>query len=62
MLTDFVEAADMARHAGIDPKKFRQALRDAELAWHKHGGRWKVFRDSPEHKDMLSVLNSLTQT
>ncbi len=61
-MTDLVTAPDMARNAGIDPKKFRQALRDAELAWHKHGGRWKVFCDSPEHKDMLRVLNRLTQT
>lgn len=57
-----VTAADMARSAGIDPKRFRAALRQANINWHPHNGRWEALRDSAEHRDMLQVLKFLTTT
>ncbi len=59
MLSETVEAADMAYAVGIDPKRFRHALRDAKLSWHEHEERWVVRRGSSQHKDMQSVLKSL---
>jgi hypothetical protein len=49
----------MARAAGIDPKTFRQALRDENLPWHGHNDPWDVFVGSPKHKDMQRVLARL---
>lgn len=39
MLSESVDAAEMAYAVGIDPKRFRQALRDAQLSWHRHDAR-----------------------
>lgn len=52
-------AAEIARSNGLDPKRYRQALRDAELPWYVHGARWTVEAGSPEHRDMLRVLEML---
>lgn len=52
-------APEMARAAGIDPKAFRQALRDEDLPWHDYRDPWIVFVGSPEHKDMQRVLARL---
>ena len=52
-------AADMARLRGIDPKRFRAALRRAGLQWHSHNGRWEVRVGSPEHCDLVRVLATL---
>ena len=49
----------MAKAAGIDPKRFRQALRDEEFDWHIHGASWTVNRSGPEHLDMERVLRRL---
>lgn len=58
-----VTAAELARDAGIDPKRFRRELRLAEdrgeIAWHRKWDRWSVPCDSPEHRDMERVLTNL---
>jgi hypothetical protein len=54
-------AAEMARRAGVDPKAFRQALRDENLPWHRHNDSWTVFVGSPKHRDMQRVLARLTE-
>ena len=58
-----VTAAELARDAGIDPKRFRRELRLAvdrgEIAWHRKWDRWAVPCDSPEHHDMERVLTNL---
>ena len=58
---DEVTAADMARENGIDPKVFRAALRRQGFRWHQHNGRWTVPRNSPEHHNMLRVLELMTR-
>jgi len=52
-------AVEMARSRGIDPKRFRAALRGAGLQWHSHNGRWEVRIASTEHADMTRVLDTL---
>lgn len=52
-------ANDMATSADIDPKAFRNALRDAKLPWHKPNEDWTITRDSPQYKDMERVLYEL---
>ncbi len=54
-----VTAVDMAKEAGISPKRFRQALRKANLPWHSYYERWEVPEGSPEHEDMKRVLERL---
>jgi len=53
-------AVDMAKQAGIDPKKFRQALRDENFAWHEHNDRWTVGVGTAEHSAMERVLRKLS--
>jgi len=50
----------MAKEAGIDPKRFRQALRDERFSWHAHNERWIVKAGSDEHKAMQSVLHKIS--
>ena len=52
-------AIEMAKAQGIDPKRFRAALRSAGLGWHSHNGRWEVSIGSPEHRDMERVMSRL---
>ncbi len=52
-------AAEMARSLGIDPKRFRAALRRAGLGWHSHNESWEVCIGSSEHRDMQRVLATL---
>ena len=54
-----VTAAEMAREAGVNPNTFRAALRAANLSWHRDSEPWTVVRDSPEHQDMIRVLEEL---
>jgi hypothetical protein len=56
---DVTTAVEMARQAGVDPKRFRAALRDARLGWHPYNGRWDVVVGSPEHRDMEMVLKGI---
>ena len=56
-----VTAVEMARAAGVNPKKFRRALRQENFPWHEHSDRWTVGLDSPEHRDMSRVLEHLRQ-
>ena len=45
---------------GLDPKQFRQALRNANLSWYAWGAPWTVEAGSKRHQDMLEVLHRLT--
>lgn len=54
-----ITAVDMAIASGIDPKRFRAALRAASLDWHPHNGRWEVVRGSDQHHDMERVMAQL---
>lgn len=54
-----ITAVDMALASGIDPKRFRAALRAASLGWHPHNGRWEVVRGSDQHQDMERVMAGL---
>ncbi|MGD9508273.1 MAG: hypothetical protein AB7I59_11330 [Geminicoccaceae bacterium] len=56
---DTTTAAEMARLHGIDPKRFRAALRRAGLQWHSHNERWEVGIGSPERQDMERILAAL---
>jgi hypothetical protein len=49
----------MATDADIDPKTFRQALRDANLSWPEPDTGWRVTHDSPQYNDMKQVLLKL---
>jgi hypothetical protein len=60
MYLETVTAAEMARAAGINPKRFRGELRKTNFAWHHHNERWTVLRDSPEHNEMRRVLSTIT--
>lgn len=53
------DAVEMARNAGVDPMRFRRALRAADLDWHQHGSRWVVLVGSAEQTEMAKVLESL---
>jgi prophage maintenance system killer protein len=46
-------AVDMAKQAGIDPKRFRKALRDEHFSWHNHNDRWTVGRQHTGLGDTL---------
>ena len=54
-----VTAIKIALAHGIDPKRFRQALRDANLQWYRWGAPWTVVEGSDQHNDMLRVLVGL---
>jgi hypothetical protein len=54
-----ITAVDMAVASGIDPKRFRAALRAASLGWHPHNGRWEVVQGSDQHQDMEKVMAQL---
>jgi hypothetical protein len=53
-------AVDMAKQAGIDPKRFRKALRDEHFSWHDHNDRWTVDIGSEQHVAMERVLRKLS--
>lgn len=57
--SNMISAIEMAKAAGIDPKRFRAALRGAGPQWHSHNGRWEVRIGSAEHADMARVLDTL---
>lgn len=56
-------AAELARDAGVDPKRFRYRLRQAEnrgeITWHRKGQPWIAQIGSPEHRGMEGVLTDL---
>jgi very-short-patch-repair endonuclease len=54
-----ITAVDMAIASGIDPKRFRAALRAADLGWHPHNSRWEVMRGSCQHEDMEMIMARL---
>jgi hypothetical protein len=49
----------MARSVGVDPDKFKAALRRKKFDWHASGGGWLVQMDSPEHLQMIDVLKTV---
>jgi hypothetical protein len=54
------DAVKMARGAGVDPKKFRRALRKENFPWHDHNARWTVDISSDEHAAMERVLREIS--
>jgi len=52
-------AEEMAKQAGIDPKRFRHALREKNFPWHVHNDRWTVEIGSENHQQMELVLREL---
>jgi hypothetical protein len=55
-----VTAVEMARGKGIDPKRFRAALRaDPKIDWHEKHHLWRVECGSDWHADMKRVLGQL---
>jgi hypothetical protein len=59
MSGQLVRAVDMASEAGVDPRKFRAALRSEQFPWHHHNERWTVPQGGQQHDDMRSVLERL---
>ena len=60
MATGLITAVEMAKAMRVDLKTFRQALRDQHFPWHSDIEPWVVRKGSPEHEDMLRVLEALT--
>ena len=56
-----VTAVKMARDNGISDRRFRAALRKANLPWHRHGEPWTVLEGSAQHEDMIRVLKILVR-
>jgi 3-hydroxyisobutyrate dehydrogenase-like beta-hydroxyacid dehydrogenase len=55
-----ITAVELAKRAGIDPQKFRKALRkhsqDSDLSWHHRSDPWKSEMGSDRHRAMERVL------
>lgn len=51
-------AAEMAREAGVDDKRFRARLRTA-LAAHHEFGSWRVIIGSDKHRLMTAELAAM---
>jgi hypothetical protein len=49
-------ANEMANRAGVDPRRFRQALRGERFPWHFDWERWKVEIGSEQHRAMERTL------
>jgi len=58
MIAKHTTAADMARTVGIDPDRFREALRSVKFP-RKRSTDWEVKIDSPAYSEMRTVLASL---
>jgi len=54
-----IRAVEMAKRAGIDPRRFRKALRKMRFPWHHHNDPWTVEAGSDRYREMEEVLNSL---
>lgn len=54
-------AVEMAKKAGIDPKRFRQALRNENLPGHQHNEKWTVEIGKERHADMKKVLEKISR-
>ena len=57
-----VTAIEIAEEYGLMPKKYRKALRSEKFSWHGHYEKWTVYRNSPEHEDMLKVARRLANS
>jgi hypothetical protein len=55
-----ITAIEMADAAGVNQKTFRQALRDQHFSWHRHNAPWEAEEGSPNHRDMVRVLATIT--
>jgi hypothetical protein len=58
MITKFTTAEEMALTVGVDPDRFRDALRSAKYR-RKRGTDWEVKIDSPAYSGMRTVLAGL---
>ncbi len=56
---NYITAKEIAHHHGIDPKRYRQALRNAAFSWYVWGAPWTVTEGSTRHKQMMKVLEGL---
>jgi hypothetical protein len=45
----------MAGAVGIDPKRYRLALRDRKSSWHSHDADWNVERNGERHRQTIAV-------
>ncbi|WP_141246029.1 hypothetical protein [Mesorhizobium sp. WSM3859] len=55
-MAKITNAAWMAYAAGLDPDRFREALRDADFPWYEPADDWTVELGSPEHEAVRTVL------
>ena len=53
-----INAEAIAKEAGVDPKAFRQALRDKQFPWHVPND-WTVEIGSDHYQSMLDVLREV---
>jgi hypothetical protein len=56
----FITAIDIAEHFDIEPKIYRQALRELggrRLCGHRHYARWEVEEGSPAYDEMIEIAN-----
>jgi hypothetical protein len=54
-----ITAIKMATRAGMDPKLFREVLRDENFEWHRANDRWTVEVGSEEHRAMERILRKI---
>jgi len=52
-------AAEVARRYGLDPKRYRGALRAEGFSWHVKHSYWNPPDGSPEHRDMIRMAGRL---
>jgi|HubBroStandDraft_6_1064221.scaffolds.fasta_scaffold1745817_2 hypothetical protein len=52
-------AVAMAKQVGVDPKVFRQGLREQTFPWHSHNERRKVEVGSEQQEAMERVLREI---
>jgi hypothetical protein len=58
-MPETITAMEMAKSAGISPKRFRAALRAQRFSWHAANHPWIVPKGGSEHEDMQRVLANL---
>lgn len=55
-----ITAVEMAQERGVDPKRFRGALRNSgKFPSRKKNDRWVVSYGSTDHHNMIDVLKML---
>jgi hypothetical protein len=56
---EYVTAIEIAYEYGIDPKRYRAALREQNFPWHGYNESWTVPRHSAQHIAMLKVAQRI---